>query len=78
MRTIILVAVMVATVTPLPADARNTGFDPRVVTFGDAREEIKATPITERPYRPLHVYGNTVRRRHQRDVAPTPPRSVQR
>lgn len=78
MRTVILMAVMATAFAPLPADARNTGFDPRIVTFGDARDEIKATPITERPYRPMHVYGNTVRRRHQRAAAPTPARSVQR
>jgi len=81
MRTIMLVAVMAviaATVAPLPADARTTGFDPRIVTFGDAREDIKSTPITERPYRPMHVYGNTVRRRHQRAADSTPARSVQR
>jgi hypothetical protein len=64
---------LVATSLILPIDiaaaasaARQTGFDPRVVAFGEAREEIKSTPIEQRPYRPLHVYGNTVRRRHYR------------
>lgn len=64
---------VIATSLTLPLDiaaaasaARQTGFDPRVVAFGDAREEIKTTPIEKRPYRPLHVYGNTVRRRHYR------------
>jgi hypothetical protein len=46
--------------------ARQTGFDPRVVTFGAEREQIKGTPIEKRPYRPLHVYGNSVRRRQTR------------
>jgi hypothetical protein len=69
MRTLILAAAVAAAFAPLPAEARNTGFDPRVVTFGEAREEIKSTPITQRPYRPLHVYGNTVRRRHERASA---------
>lgn len=55
---------------PTVEAAGGTGFDPRVVTFGDARDEIKSTPITQRPYRPLHVYGNTVRRRHQRAAQP--------
>lgn len=27
------------------------------------REQIKAMPLLERPYRVGHVYGNTVRRR---------------
>jgi len=51
-----------------PADASD--FDPRVITFGDARQEIKSTPVTQRPNRPLHVYGNTVRRRADRAVRP--------
>ena len=54
---------------PLPEAARaagGTGFDPRVITFGAEREKIQATPIQQRPYRPLHVYGNTVRRRQSR------------
>ena len=69
---------LVATSLVLPIDiaaaasaARQTGFDPRVVAIGEAREEIKSTPIENRPYRPLHVYGNTVRRRHYRG-APQP------
>lgn len=48
------------------AEAANTGFDPRVIMFGEAREQIQSTPIDQRPYRPLHVYGNTVRRRNNR------------
>lgn len=52
---------------PEPAEAaKQTGFDPRIVTFGAEREQIKSTPIEQRPYRPLHVYGNSVRRRHSR------------
>jgi hypothetical protein len=31
-----------------------------------SREQIKRTPIEQRPNRPLHVYGNSIRRRHQR------------
>lgn len=48
------------------AGAANTGFDPRIIAFGEAREQIQNTPIDQRPYRPLHVYGNTVRRRNNR------------
>lgn len=67
MRTIVFTALMAAAVLPCPtADAAGTGFDPRIVTFGETREQIKATPIEQRPYRPLHVYGNTLRRRHSR------------
>jgi hypothetical protein len=68
MRTLVFAATLAAAVVSASAVAAGTGFDPRVITFGDTREEIKSTPITQRPYRPLHVYGNTVRRRHQRST----------
>lgn len=48
------------------AEAAQTGFDPRIIAVGEARDQIKSKPIEQRPYRPLHVYGNTVRRRHSR------------
>ncbi|MEY3204668.1 MAG: hypothetical protein RLZZ21_999 [Planctomycetota bacterium] len=67
MRTMLFAALVAAAVVPEPVfAAKQTGFDPRIVTFGDAREEIKNTPITQRPNRPLHVYGNSVRRRQAR------------
>jgi hypothetical protein len=73
MRTIVFAAVSTAALLPIPADAAaSTGFDPRIITFGETREQLQSTPILDRPYRPLHVYGNTVRRRHNRAVAPTP------
>jgi hypothetical protein len=65
-RTVALAALLAAVVAPAPVEAAGTGFDPRIVTFGESREAIKSTPITQRPNRPLHVYGNTVRRRHHR------------
>jgi len=74
MRTFTFAALLAAAIVSLPAEAAGSGFDPRIVTFGDAREQIKSTPITERPNRPLHVYGNTVRRRHDRGAAPAPVR----
>jgi hypothetical protein len=37
---------------------------------------IEATPIHQRPYRPLHFYGNTVRRRYYRGVAIPLPRDA--
>lgn len=49
-----------------PAPAAGKDFDPRVITFGETREQIKSTPVTARPNRPLHVYGNSVRRRADR------------
>ena len=76
MRTVVLAALLATTVASAPVEAAGTAFDPRIVTFGDSRDEIKSTPITQRPNRPLHVYGNSVRRRHHRSVAvPTRPAS---
>jgi hypothetical protein len=37
---------------------------------------IEATPIYLRPYRPLHFYGNTVRRQYYRGVAIPLPRDA--
>jgi hypothetical protein len=45
------------------------GWSRGVLLFGEAREEKNATPILLRDYRPLHFYGNTVRRRHYRGKA---------
>jgi len=61
-RAVITAAIVAASVIP----ASGAGFDPRVVTFGSEREQIKSIPIEKRPNRPLHVYGNTVRRRSGR------------
>lgn len=69
-RAVVLAVSVAAAVVPSAADAAERRFDPRVIVVGEAREQIKAVPITQRPYRPLHVYGNTVRRRHQRAVSP--------
>ncbi len=37
-----------------------------IVATGEQRAQIKSLDILERPNRPLHVYGNTVRRRASR------------
>jgi hypothetical protein len=76
MRRIIITALGVAAFLPAGADAAGTGFDPRVIVVGEARDQLKAKPIEDRPYRPLHVYGNTVRRRQSRGTA-QPQRSRQ-
>ena len=48
------------------------GWTPAVIKVGADRAASQSTPILERPYRPLHVYGNTVRRAYYRDrVAPS-------
>ena len=76
MRSIALTAMLAATVGGDIAVAAGTGFDPRIVVLGEARNELRSTPITQRPNRPLHVYGNTVRRRHHRGgAAPARPQA---
>lgn len=47
-----------------PSAASEPGWSPVMVASGPYRESIKAMPIESRPYRPLHLYGNTVRRIH--------------
>jgi hypothetical protein len=55
----------VASPSPPPA-----GPEPRwsgsVFAQGAELERIESTPIHLRPYRPFHVYGNSVRRMHYR------------
>ena len=66
---VILVAA-IAAITAIPGVGAD--FDPPVVTFGADREQIKNTPIEKRPNRPLHVYGNSVRRRQGRTAQSAP------
>jgi hypothetical protein len=42
------------------------GWTGRVLKVGADKEMSDATPIELRPYRPLHVYGNTTRRQYYR------------
>lgn len=42
------------------------GWSPVIVATGSYRAMLGSLPIERRPYRPLHVYGNTVRRMHHR------------
>lgn len=48
------------------------GWSPVVIARGEFREQVRSLPIEQRPYRPLHFYGNTVRRlRHRGTPLPT-------
>ena len=47
-----------------------------IIARGELRDQIDATPMRERPYRPLHFYGNTVRRNHYRGAPVPRPRDV--
>jgi len=53
--------------------AASASADGPIIAFGAERQQIRETPILERENRPLHFYGNTVRRRHTRQTtAPAP------
>lgn len=58
------------------AQLTEPGWGGPVFARGAERAAIEATPILERNYRPLHFYGNTVRRRYYRGTAIPAPRDV--
>ncbi len=43
-----------------------TGWDSTIILRGQERAVVKSKPIEQRPNRPLHVYGNTIRRMESR------------
>jgi len=59
--TIVVLAGLILTNT---ARAREPGWASQVVKPASERAKLQQTPIINRPYRPLHFYGNTVRRLH--------------
>lgn len=69
MRSLKIVLLLASSLSLLPVEssgiacARESGPSPGVIAFGEAREQIRNTPIEKRPNRPLHFYGNAVRRR---------------
>jgi hypothetical protein len=40
-----------------------------IIAHGELKEQIKSMPIEQRPDRPLHFYGNTIRRWYRRSGA---------
>ncbi len=52
--------------TTRPATGAEPGWSPVIVARGSYRHQIESLPIEQRPYRPLHFYGNSVRRSHYR------------
>lgn len=56
-------------------DAAEPGWSPVIIATGDYRQQIESTPIELRPYRPLHFYGNTVRRNYHRGTPIPAPRA---
>ncbi len=56
--------------------ASEPGWSPVVIARGEYRDQIKSMPMEQRPYRPLHFYGNSVRRMHHRGTAAVTPYNV--
>ena len=57
-------------------EAAEPGWSPVIIASGAYRQQLESTPIVNRPYRPFHFYGNTVRRRHYRGTALPSPREL--
>ena len=51
------------------AQTSEPSWTSRVIKRGDDRQATNSKDILKRPYRPMHFYGNTVRRRHYRGRA---------
>lgn len=60
------VAMTVSLAQPAEAAGQSPGVSMRIITFGETRDQLQATPIEQRPYRPGHFYGNRVRRQSNR------------
>lgn len=58
------------------AAAHEPGWSSHVIKRPAERASVNSLPVVERPYRPLHVYGNTMRRRYYRQGAPAAHRTV--
>jgi hypothetical protein len=71
-RNLLIVSVFVLislAATTAPAQAAGSsplGSSAPIIATGAQREYIRSLPIEQRPNRPLHFYGNTVRRMNQR------------
>ena len=67
-----LAALVLTTLCLGSATAQEPGWASEVVLPATTQRRIDAMPIHQRPYRPLHFYGNTVRRmRYRGRVLPT-------
>jgi hypothetical protein len=59
-------------------DAQATDVANSVAARDAYRANIRSQHILDRPYRPGHFYGNTVRRRHHRGTTVSMPRDSRR
>ncbi len=73
----LLVVSSTSVFTAQPASAE-PGWSPVIIATGAYRQQIEATPIELRPYRPMHFYGNTVRRNYYHGTPVPRPRMLVR
>ncbi|MCA9189396.1 MAG: hypothetical protein R3E01_00130 [Pirellulaceae bacterium] len=66
---IVTLFAMVAVAAASSAAGQEPGWTTRVIKRGEDRVISENTPLLDRPYRPLHVYGNTLRRVYYRGRA---------
>ncbi len=59
-------------------DTHATNVADSVAARNAYRAQIRSQDILNRPYRPGHFYGNTVRRRHHRGTTVSMPRNSRR
>ena len=59
-----IVSVLILASEVLPA--AEPGYSLPIIARGEVRTAVKTQDIHDRPNRPLHIYGNTVRRRSHR------------
>ena len=75
-RSVMLAVLVTLAVTMSRARAAEPGWAGQVVARGEMRQQLDATDILERPYRPFHFYGNTVRREYYRGTPAPLPRDM--
>lgn len=73
---VLLLSAVLAVVFCSASWSQEPGWWGVIVAEGEDEARIQATPILNRPYRPLHFYGNTIRRRYYRGTAVPLPRDV--
>ena len=78
MRSVVLGVLVVACAPVLVCSAAEPQWTSQVVKRGEDRAKTNSTDILHRPNRPLHFYGNTVRRVHYRGQARPTVRDMQK
>lgn len=76
MRLIVCMAAAIAAVACLASRPVGPAV-PELVAANLSRDQIRSMPILERPDRPIHFYGNAVRRRHRQFHGQAPVRPAQ-